>query len=145
MRRSNICYILSRDMLELAKRNDKQAATGPETAQAAEKRSINMKNNQKISFPITLEEFTRLQWEATHRTPTAAERELYKECVEFANVAYNVASMGDMETATDMTLFKPDSLYGNKEAEKLFQDWVILGINAGLEALRATEEAAKAD
>ncbi|MGM9602994.1 MAG: hypothetical protein ACI3W5_15595 [Faecousia sp.] len=101
-----------------------------------------MKNNQKISFPITLEDFTRMQWEATHRTPTAAELELYKECVEFANIAFDVASMGDFETATDMMLFKPNALYGNKEAEKLFQYWVILGGNAGMEALHATEEAA---
>lgn len=104
-----------------------------------------MIDNQKISFPITLEDFTRMQWEATNRTPTAAERELYEECVEFANAAYNVASAGDVEAATDMTLFKPDALCGNKKAEKLFQDWVILGVNAGLEALHATEEAAKAD
>lgn len=103
-----------------------------------------MIDNQKISFPITLEEFTRMQLEATNRTPTAAERKLYKKCVEFANATYEIAYAGYIEEAFDLTSFAPDGIYGIKWAEKLCNEWSLLGFKTGLEALHATAEAAKA-
>lgn len=61
-----------------------------------------MVDPNKIKFPITLKEFTRLQREEMHRPPTAGEKEFFSTVVELANLAYESAADGDSETAIEI-------------------------------------------
>lgn len=61
-----------------------------------------MVDTSNVKFPITLEEFTRLQRLEMHHEPTAEELEIFSEIVETANEAYHAAAAGDSDTVEDI-------------------------------------------
>lgn len=84
-----------------------------------------------VRFPITLEEFTRLQRPEMHHEPTADELELFAEIVDTANEVYHAAAAGDSDTVEDILNAITYASEGMPEAVRvaaLFRGWAVKGM-----------------
>lgn len=98
-----------------------------------------MVDARNVKFPITLEEFTRLQRAEMHHDPTAEELELFSEIVETANEAYHAAAVGDSDTVED--IFNAINCAAAESPEywhvaALLRGWANKGMLEGMKTLK---------
>ena len=105
-----------------------------------------MVDARNVKFPISVAEFTRLQWAEMHHEPTADELELFAEIVEAANEAYHAAAAGDSDTVEDIVnAIKLTALNfpETRNVAALFLGWVNKGMFEGMKALEKTLDSMK--
>ena len=84
-----------------------------------------------VKFPITLEEFTRLQRAEIKRDFTAEELALFEDIAYCANSAFYAASRGDENVVADMLAAIEDGSAQDTDSVRiraLFRGWVLLAI-----------------
>lgn len=94
-----------------------------------------MVDASKVKFPITLEEFTRLQRAEMHHDPTAEELELFSEIVDMANEVYHAAAAGDSDTAESIFYainHASDGTPFDNHVAALCRGWAVKGLMEGM-------------
>lgn len=98
-----------------------------------------MVNASNVIFPITLEEFTRLQRPEMHHEPTADDLELFSDIVETANEVYQAAAEGDGDTVAEILNAINQAMAEVPETghvAALFRGWAIKGMLEGMKVLK---------
>lgn len=97
-----------------------------------------MFNQNSITFPVTVEEFTALQEKAAGRKGTADERELWECIADIANTAY-FAILGGRPDAVGAMLTDLDNvLTDNNDGERIktaFKVWMQLAVKQAISEL----------
>lgn len=100
-----------------------------------------MIKSENITFPITLEDFTKLQEAEMGRKINDIEKEFFSDVVDMANQAFAAGAVGDLDTAAEI-LEAVDAAAGRvKECAHLAavcRGWIALGCRKGLELLDTT-------